>query len=139
MRKSNIKGLQECGKARTALAEKKVLSALNTLRKSEEDITIAKISKESGVSPNFIYTHEDILNTIRKYTTPSGRKKKQTQDSKDTLINCLRVENNSLKRKIHELEKNENYRAKCEQLEQEIEKLKKELQEAYSLNLPLTY
>lgn len=139
MSKRNVEGLQEYGKVRTALSEKKVLAALNDLRKSSEDITVAKVAKTAGVSLNFIYSHEDILNTVKKYTVPSGRKKQQTQDSKDVIISCLRAEIKDLKKTIKEIESNENYKGKCESLEKEIDRLKDELEKAYNNNLDLTY
>ena len=45
MPKSNITGLIEHGKVRTELTEKKVMTALNTLRREGETINIAKVAK----------------------------------------------------------------------------------------------
>ena len=139
MSAKNITGLQEYGKVRTELSEKKVFAALNTLRKNNEKITVAKVAKTAGVSPNFIYSHEDILKSVKKYAEPSGFKKKQTQDSKDVIISCLREEINKLKETVKNMETNENYKEKCESLEKEIEKLKMELEQAYNNNLDIMY
>jgi len=139
MAKRNIKGLQEFGKIRTQTCEKKVLDALNLMVKNNEKVTISAVARKAGVTNKFIYSHIDLLSTIRRYTEPSGYKKKQTQDSKDSLITCLRLENKNLKKQIKELESREDYRIQNEQLETEIIKLKKELDNALNMALDLKY
>ena len=139
MPKSNITGLIEHGKVRTEITEKKVMATLNTLRREGETINIAKVAKLAGVSPNFIYTHEDILKTIRKYSNNPGVKKVQTQDAKDVLINSLRSENRDLKQKIKKLESEERYKDRCRRLEKEIEQLKKEVENALLNSDDFTY
>ena len=115
------------------------MAALNTLRREGETINIAKVAKLAGVSPNFIYTHEDILKTIRKYSNNPGVKKVQTQDAKDVLINSLRSENRDLKQKIKKLESEERYKDRCRRLEKEIEQLKKEVENALLNSDDFTY
>lgn len=139
MRNPNISGLQEHGKVRTATAQKKVISALNALRRDGERITVAKVAKMAEVSPNFIYTHEDILKTIRKYSDNPGTKRVQTQDAKDVLINSLRSENRELKQKINKLQSEEHYKEKCVKLEEQIEQLKKEVENALLSSNDFTY
>ena len=128
MAKRNIKGLQEYGKQRTIECEKKVLDTIEEMRKSKHTITVASVARAAGISPNFIYTHKDILETIRKYSPASGRKTIQSQDSKDALINSLRMENRALKKELAKLESREKYEEKYLQAEKQIEQLKKELE-----------
>lgn len=135
----NTKGLEEFSKSRTELAEKKVLEALNTLRKEGAPFKLSKVAEIAGVSTNFIYTHPDILKTVKKYTEPTGRKKKQTEESKDVLVSCLREENRKLKQEIKALKSNENYKEKCAQLEEKIKELQIELENAYNNGLDLNY
>lgn len=135
----NTRGLEEFSKSRTEIAEKKVLEALNTLRKEGKPLNITRIANAAGVSTNFIYTHPDILKTVKKYTEPTGYKKKQTEESKDVLVSCLREENRKLKQQIKALESNENYKEKCLKLEEKIKELQIELENAYNNGLDLMY
>lgn len=138
MRK-NVTALKEYGKKRTEDAEKKVLQALNAMRRNEEKITIAAVARVANVTPNFIYTHPDILETVKKYAVSTGHKKVQTQDSKDVLISCQKKEIQQLKKRIKILEGNENYREKFEKAQEEISNLKKELENALNSSLDLNY
>ena len=134
MAKRNIKGLQEYGKQRTIECEKKVLDTIEEMRKSKHTITVASVARA-----NFIYTHKDILETIRKYSPASGRKTIQSQDSKDALINSLRMENRALKKELAKLESREKYEEKYLQAEKQIEQLKKELENITRDSLDLEY
>ncbi len=135
----NINGLKEHAKARSSFCEKKVLNALDILKKSDSKITIASVARAANVTPNFIYTHEDLLKTVRKYTEPTGRKKIQTTDSKDSLINTLRIENRQLKVRIKELERNDNYKIKYNELEQKYKDLENQLDASYINNLDIMF
>lgn len=139
MAKRNIKGLQEYGKQRTIECEKKVLDTIEEMRKSKHTITVANVARAAGISPNFIYTHKDILETVRKYSPASGRKTIQSQDSKDALINSLRMENRALKKELAKLENREKYEEKYLQAEKQIEQLKKELENITRDSLDLEY
>ena len=109
------------------------------MRKSKHTITVASVARAAGISPNFIYTHKDILETIRKYSPASGRKTIQSQDSKDALINSLRMENRALKKELAKLENREKYEEKYLQAEKQIEQLKKELENITRDSLDLEY
>lgn len=139
MSKRNVTGLKEYGARRTEESHKKVLNAINHMRKEHISITIASVAREAGVSPNFIYTHNDLLQTIRKYSPASGRKTIQSQDSKDALINSLKLENRALKKQISDYEKEQNYKEKYELALKKIEQLKKENENLLRSSLDLEY
>ena len=119
--------------------KRKVLDTIEEMRKSKHTITVASVARAAGISPNFIYTHKDILETIRKYSPASGRKTIQSQDSKDALINSLRMENRALKKELAKLESREKYEEKYLQAEKQIEQLKKELENITRDSLDLEY
>lgn len=55
------------------------------------------------------------------------------------LINSLRSENRELKQKIHKLQSEEHYKEKCAKLEEQIEQLKKEVENALLSSNDFTY
>ena len=75
-----------------------------------------------------------------KYITPTGYCKNISKDSADTYIQILKRENRDLKKALDKIKKDiisENkYKEKYEEALEEIKKLKSQLDEAYSLNLP---
>ena len=139
MSKRNVNGLKEYGVHRTEESRKKVLDTINRMRKEQSIITIASVAREAGVSPNFIYSHDDLKKTIRKYSPASGRKTIQSQDSKDALINSLNMEIKALKKQISDFQKNEKYKEKYEKSLEEIEQLKKEIENLIQNNLDIDY
>ena len=139
MSKRNVNGLKEYGALRTEESRKKVLNAINRMRKNHDTITIASVAREARVSPNFIYTHNDLLKTVRKYSPASGRKTIQSQDSKDALINSLKLEIKALNKQISDYQKNEKYKEKYETALKEIDQLKRENENLIRNNLDLEY
>ena len=139
MSKRNVNGLKEYGAHRTEEARNKVLETLNHMRKDGTVITVAGVARRAGVSPNFIYSHDELKKTIRKYYPASGRKTIQSQDSKDALINSLNMEMKALKKQISNFEKNEKYKEKYEKSLEEIEQLKKEIENLIQDNLDIDY
>ena len=60
----NIEGLKEHWKMKTDTATAKVDEAIKTLATNGEKINFNTISKESGVSKNFLYNNEIVKNRI---------------------------------------------------------------------------
>ena len=139
MSKRNVNGLKEYGSYRTEETRKKVLNALNHMRNNNIPIRVSSVAKEAGISPNFIYTHDDVLKTVRKYSPASGRKTIQSQDSKDALINSLKLEIKALNKQISDFKKNEKYKEKYENATKEIAQLKKEIEYLIRNNFDIEY
>lgn len=139
MQQRNTEGLKEFAKVRTANSSDKVRKALNQMVRDQEKINISRVADRAGVSPNFIYTHDDILKMVRKYCDESKRKKLQSRDSKDILISCLRNENQELKSKLKAEKENEKYKARCMELEAENRRLQDALEKAYAETISMEY
>lgn len=135
MSKKNTKGLKEYTDDLKRKKEQDVIKAINKLKKTGKPINLQLVCTEAGVSRSYIYKNETLLKMIDKYREPSGYKKIQTKDAKDTLILTLKSENVKLKRELKEKEKDESYKAKYEEALEEIKSLKKQLNSAYQSNL----
>ena len=109
----NSSSLNEYNKQVKSETEKKVLEAIDIVRKSD-----AKFTK-----------NPHMMEVINKYRNTTFSKKK-TQDSKDVIISSQRAEIAKLKRTLKAYEVNENYKEKylnevekCKKLEQQIKAL----------------
>ena len=125
----NSSSLNEYNKQLKEETEKKVLEAIDIVRKSDTKFTLQAVCEEAGVSRSYFSKNPHMMEVINKYrSTPFSKKK--TQDSKDVIISSLRAEIAKLKRALKALEMNENYKEKyykevekCEKLEQQIKDL----------------
>ncbi|MBR0382388.1 MAG: hypothetical protein IJH71_08135 [Eubacterium sp.] len=133
--KRNTEGLVEYAKKRTDDSTNKVKKALNQMIRDSEKITIAAVAKRAGVSPNFIYSNEHVLKTVRKYCDASKKKKLQSQDAKDVIIATLKNENRELKSQLKTQELNNKYKERCIELEAKVAELQASLDKALSESL----
>ena len=107
-----------------------VVEAIDKLKSDNKDITFSTVSKEAGVSRNYLYKSDEfrlIIESLRK----TSIKKVQSKDAKDLIIETQ-------KRKIDELNKQLKKYSSYDELEKkyndalsEIEELKKQLKKAY--------
>ena len=107
-----------------------VVEAIDKLKSEKKDITFSTVSKEAGVSRNYLYKSDEfrpIIESLRNISI----KKVQTKDAKDLIIETQ-------KRKIVELNKKLKKYSSYDELERkyndalgEIEELKKQLKKAY--------
>jgi len=107
-----------------------VVEAIDKLKSEKKDITFSTVSKEAGVSRNYLYKSDEfrpIIESLRNISI----KKVQTKDAKDLIIETQ-------KRKIDELNKKLKKYSSYDELERkyndalgEIEELKKQLKKAY--------
>ena len=115
---TNIEGLKNHWKMKTDTAIEKVDEAIKTLATNGEKINFNTISKESGVSKNFLYNNDTIKNRIIQlrnqqinHEINQRAKFDKTAKSKDIIIQAkdkkiakLEEENTQLKLQIQFLQ-----------------------------------
>ena len=138
----NIKGLIERNEKLKAEKEASVKKALEKLRKSGKEFSIATVCREANVSRQYLHDHPDLLELVYKYTNTSSRPGKRNKDTIETHIALLRKTIRDKDREIENMKKeyecNEKYKEKYEEALTKIKTLEKQLDEAYSMNLPTT-
>ncbi len=113
----NTSKMIEYAKLKTEKCYTKVNAAISIMAKENIPINFNTVSSYAGVSKRFLYTNEEIKNTIMQLRNqeyiPNNYKSKQkmTDSSKDVIINSQKL--------------------KIETLQQEISKLKEELKILY--------
>lgn len=113
----NTSKMIEHAKLKTEKCYTKISAAISTMTKENIPINFNTVSSYAGVSKRFLYTHEEIKNTIIQLRNqeyiPNNYKSKQkmTDSSKDVIINSQKL--------------------KVQSLQQEITKLKEELKILY--------
>ncbi len=138
MKKSTA--MVEFQKNRKDISRQKVENTIRKLKRSKKQISKTEFCKMAGVSLQYLYKYPELLAEIETICIPSGRRKKrQTPDSKDTIITSLRAENKSLKNKIAEYDKEEKYKIRYENAIKRIEELEKQLKEAYNSQLDMDF
>lgn len=120
---------------RKDITRERVEATLKSVKRSKNTITKKEFCKKAGVSLQYLYKYPELNEEVNKYCNISGNKKKQSVDSKDTIITTLRAENKMLKTKLAEYEKDEKYKTKYDESLIRIKELEKQLKEAYCSNL----
>lgn len=139
MANKNIDGLVEYNQSVKKQTEENVIKAINKVRKSGKEFTLAEVCKEAGVSRSYFYKNPEMLKLIDKYRNPTGNKKIQTKDAKDVIISSQKSEIKDLKNKLNAISVNDNYKIKYEEALEKIAQLEKELEEALKMNLDLDF
>ena len=139
MTKRNTDGLAEYNKTIKAQKEQDVIKAINTIRKAGKKITLAAVCEEASVSRAYFQKNPEMLKLVDKYRNPSGTKKVQSQDAKDTIIISLKAENRKLRNELKAIDVNDNYKIKYEESLEKIALLEKQLDEALKMNLDLDF
>lgn len=135
----NIKGLQESNSQKQKDAEQRVLDAINTVRKSNKPFTLAAVCEEAEISRSYFTKHPEMMEIVNRYRKPTGRKRIQTQDSKDTLILSLKAENKKLRNQLKAIDINDNYKQKYDDALIKIATLEKQLKQALESNIDLDF
>jgi len=105
----NTTKMIEYAKLKTERCYTKITAALSTMTKENIPINFNTVSSYSGVSKRFLYTHEEIRNTIMELRNqqyiPNTYKSKQkmTDSSKDIIINSQKLKIGSLQQEITKL------------------------------------
>lgn len=139
MANKNIEGLVEYNQSVKKQTEQNVIKAINMVRKSDKEFTLAAVCEEAGVSRSYFYKNPEMLKLIDKYRKPTGNKKIQTKDAKDVIISSQKAEIKDLKNKLNAISVNDNYKIKYEEALEKIAQLEKELEEALKMNLDLDF
>lgn len=139
MANKNIEGLVEYNQSVKKQTEQNVIKAINKVRKSGKEFTLAAVCEKAGVSRSYFYKNPEMLKLIDKYRNPTGNKKIQTKDAKDVIISSQKTEIKDLKNKLNAISVNDNYKIKYEEALEKIAQLEKELEEALKMNLDLDF
>ncbi len=92
--------------------ENMVLAAIQTMLETKQKITFYSVCKATGVSKSFLYSNEKICKRIREIR--DGDASPVDQETSDTIIDALKMENKTLQKRIKELEHEGNWRVKYE-------------------------
>lgn len=139
MANKNIDGLVEYNQSVKKQTEENVIKAINKVRKSGKEFTLAEVCKEADVSRSYFYKNPEMLKLIDKYRNPTGNKKIQSKDAKDVIISSQKAEIKDLRNKLNAISVNDNYKIKYEEALEKIAQLEKELEEALKMNLDLDF
>ena len=139
MSKRNTSKMTEYNKERSHKKEQAVIDAINKLKKGNSTISLSDICKEAGCSRQFIYNNEKLLKLVNQYRDVDTKKKVQSRDSKDVLILTLKAENTQLRKQIKTLQEETNFKEKYDELKEENEALKKQLEQAYLQKLDVDF
>lgn len=121
-----------------AQKEKAVKDALEELSK-KGPFTFKQLREKAGVSKTYFQNHPDLKALVESYMN-SDKCKNRNEDTQETHIELLQNElkrvNKELDKILKQNEKDQKYKDKYEDALEEIKKLKKQLDVAYSSNLP---
>ena len=134
----NSSSLNEYNKQVKSETEKKVLEAIDTVRKSGNKFTLQSVCEEAGVSRSYFSKNPHMMEVINKYRNTTFSKKK-TQDSKDVIISSQRAEIAKLKRQLKAFELNENYKEKYLKEVEKCEKLEKQIKDLLESKIDLNF
>ena len=114
---------------------KAVKDAINKLKK-KGTFTLKELCDEAGVSKTYFQKHPDMKALAEVYMSPTCGCKTRNKDTQETYIQLLKRENKKLSIELEELQKEEKNKEKYEDAQEEIRKLKEQLEKAYEDNLP---
>lgn len=120
-KKPNTEAMREFSQAKAEQNRQRVLDAID-LCKKEGNISTNRVCELAGVTRAYFTNHKDmriVLDKAKGIVNRNLKKKRQSPSSRDTLETALRCEIKMLKKQICELEDNENYKEKYEQLKEE--------------------
>lgn len=133
---SGVKKHNEKVKAEKAKAVK---DAINIL-KIQGTFTLKQLCDEAGVSKTYFKKHPDMRALAEVYMSPTCGCRTRNKDTQETHIQLLKKENKKLSDEIKEMQKEEReevkYKEKYEMAQEEIKKLKEQLEKSYIDNLP---
>lgn len=107
-----------------------VLEVINSMIRNEEKITFYSVYKKAGVSKSFVYNNEEIRRRIEMCRS-GAITKDEVKDNKDILIDQLSNENEILRKKLKEYNKDELWKVKYENKKKEADMLKERLERLF--------
>lgn len=129
----------EYQKNRKDNVRKRVEDTIAKIKRRKTPVTKTEFCKLANISIQYLYKYPDLNEEVNKYCVSTGKKYKQSGDSKDSIINSLRSENRSLKQQLAELNNDERYKIKYEQAQERIKELELQLKNSYSSNLDMNF
>lgn len=133
----NTQKMTEYNHNRALETRERVIAAINECA-SEGKISVTIVCKKAGISRTYFTNHRDvrkILDDAMKITNRALKKRRMSENDKDTLNRVLYAENATLKKQIAELEKQMKYKEMYESKCEEVEKLKKQFNAIKDSNL----
>lgn len=121
----------ELSKNKSKITENKVLKTIDEMRANNEKITYYSVYKSANVSKSFVYNNEKTRELIEKLRG-NNVKVKQTDNSKDIIIEAQNKKINELNRKINEIKKDETWEEKYYKTKKENTELKEQLKKLYA-------
>ena len=107
-----------------------VLEVINSMIRNEEKITFYSVYKKAGVSKSLVYNNEEIRRRIEMCRS-GAITKDEVKDNKDILIDQLSNENEILRKKLKEYNKDELWKVKYENKKKEADMLKERLERLF--------
>ena len=106
--KRNTEMVTQKAKQKAIEANKKAELAISDLIKANEKISVAKVAEYAGVSRQWIYKNEPILERIKllcekqsgSHKSPPKKSQSRSEASKDAIITTLQAKLKRLKMKI---------------------------------------
>lgn len=136
MQNRNTKGMTEYNIARGNETRERVLAAIEQC-KAEGNISTTKVCEIANVHRSYFTKHPEMrktLNTAIGIVNRNIKKRKQNDNSKDVIIKALQCKITSLNKEIASLNDLKKYKGLYEEKCQDVENLKKQLDNAYSEN-----
>lgn len=127
---SNTKEIMKLAKLKSESTKNKVLEVLDDMVKNNENITFYSVYNKAEVSKSFVYNNEEVREAIEHYRT-NKVKKAQSKDAKDVIIDSQKLQIKELEKRIKELEKDQTWQEKYEELKNENILLNKQLEKSY--------
>ena len=107
---------------------------INRMKSEGKKITFYSVTKETGASKSYLYTNQEIYDTIVQARDGQKPKEPRSSQSKDAIIKMQKAKIAELERQISkfETENGETFKAKYKRVLAENEELKRQLQAAYN-------
>lgn len=133
MTKRNTEAMVKYNIEKGKANKERVLAAIEQCKK-EGNLNRRNVTNLAGVDYSYFSKYPEmakVLYTAMGIDCGKIKKTKQNSNSKDVLIHTLTAENKKLKKQISKLNDCKKYKDMYEEKCEEVEKLKKQLEEAY--------
>lgn len=126
----NTNKIVSLAKDKSEQKQQEVINTINEMIKSEDKITFYSVYQKAGVSKSFVYNNEQIRGLIESHRKTTI-KMRQSQDAKDVIIESLKRKIKDLENENNGLKKDESWKDKHDKLSVENKQLKLQLEKAY--------
>ena len=123
----------EMAHQKSSARKAEVIEAIKRMKREGKKITFYGVMKETGASKSYLYTNQEIYDTIVQARDGQKPKESRSSQSKDTIIKMQKARIAALERENsnYKAENGETFKAKYLKVLAENEELKKQLQAAY--------